>query len=141
MSPEFLITAGACVMGAACALGLWFLTFRLQRLTDAQQQLEEQLAADRTTVGALARAIQQLRADYNHLAEQSATRHDLRDAQAQLDTLADGHRALERRWGLEHARTLARDGVATDLLVKEYGLTPAETRLIAQLEPNAVQAH
>ena len=141
MVPELLVMVGASVMGCGCVAGLWLVTHRLQRLAEAQQQLVGQQTADRATVGALGRAIQQLRVECNHIAAQSAGRDDLREAMTQLDAVADAQRALERRWGLEHARSLARDGIATDLLVKEYGLTPAEARLIARLEPNTVQAH
>ena len=141
MAPEMLVTDGAALMGSACAVGLWLVAGRLKQLAAAQQQLVSQQTADRATVGALGRAIQQLRVECNHMAAQAAGRDDLRDALAQIDRVADAQRALERRWGLEHARSLARDGIATDLLVKEYGLTPAEARLIARLEPNTVQAH
>ena len=64
-----------------------------------------------------------------------------RTVSTQIEALTDAHRALERRWGLEHARSLARDGIAPELLVKEYGLTPAEARLIARLEPSASGPH
>lgn len=141
MAPELLVMVGASVMGCGCVAGLWLVAHRLQRLAEAQQQLVGQQTADRATVGALGRAIQQLRVECNHMAAQAAGRDDLREAMTQLDAVADAQRALERRWGLEHARSLARDGIATDLLVKEYGLTPAEARLIARLEPNTVQAH
>lgn len=141
MAPEMLVTVGAALMGSACAVGLWLVAGRFKQLAAAQQQLVSQQTADRATVGALGRAIQQLRVECNHMAAQAAGRDDLRDALAQIDRVADAQRALERRWGLEHARSLARDGIATDLLVKEYGLTPAEARLIARLEPNTVQAH
>ena len=134
-----MVAALISIVGA-CLVALFLLTRRVTQLATVQAKLVQAQRADRTTQAALGRALQTLHVELNRLGSHKAERDALRDAQAQIETLADGHRALERRCGLEHARSLARDGIAPDLLVKEYGLTPAEARLIARLEP-AVAAH
>ncbi|WP_348674707.1 hypothetical protein [uncultured Abyssibacter sp.] len=135
MLAAFVSVAGACL------LAVFLLARRVDRLATTQARLVTAQRADRTTQAALGRALQTLHKELSSMPAQLAARGEMRDALSRIDALTDAHRALERRWGLEHARSLARDGIAPELLIKEYGLTPAEARLITRLEPSANGPH